>query len=121
MGRGSRASKALDRVWYNHAVSHHRQGGRPNATFKGGGFPDRRHQRVKPTKELIDAMYREEVERARATPPEEKLLAGLQMFDLVCRIMTDGIHDEFPDADEARVRQILKERLALARRLENLP
>jgi len=74
-----------------------------------------------PTKELIDALYWEEVLRARAMPPEEKLLAGPRLFERACRIMMDGIRDEFPDADPRRVQEILKARLALARRLENLP
>ena len=32
--------------------------------------------------------------------------------------MADGIRSQFPDADERRVQEILRERLALARRLE---
>ena len=35
--------------------------------------------------------------------------------------MADGIRDQFPDADEQRVKEILRERLALARQLENRP
>jgi len=69
--------------------------------------------------ELIDALYHEKVLRARAMSPEDKLMAGPRIFDRVCRIMADGIRDQFPDADEDRVQQILRERLALARRVEN--
>ncbi len=72
-----------------------------------------------PDPKLIDELYREEVRRARAMSPEEKLLAGPQLFDRACRIMADGIRNEYPDADETRVQEILRERLALARRLEN--
>jgi hypothetical protein len=32
--------------------------------------------------------------------------------------MADGIRDEYPDADEQRIGEILRERLASARRLE---
>ena len=71
-----------------------------------------------PGKELIDALYREEVLRAREMDPAEKLLAGARLFDRACRIMADGIRDQFPDADERRVQEILRERLALVRRLE---
>lgn len=74
---------------------------------------------MEPSKELIDDLYRERVLRARRTPPEEKLLAGARLFELSCRIMSDGIRDEFPEADEQRVREILLERLALQRRLED--
>jgi len=74
---------------------------------------------MEPTMELIDALYHEKVLRARAMSPEDKLMAGPRIFDRVCRIMADGIRDQFPDADEDRVQQILRERLALARRVEN--
>jgi hypothetical protein len=73
---------------------------------------------MEPSKELVDAIYRERVLRARRTLPEEKLLDGPQLFDLACRIMMDGIRDQFPEADEQRVREILAQRLALLRRLE---
>ena len=73
---------------------------------------------MEPTQELIDALLRERVLRARWTPPEQKLLDGPRLFDMACRIMKDGIRDQYPDADETRVEEILRERLALARRLE---
>jgi len=73
-----------------------------------------------PSKELIDELFRERVRAARAMSPEEKFLAGARLFDRSCRIMADGIRHQFPEADEDRVRQILAERLALIRRLEQL-
>jgi hypothetical protein len=73
---------------------------------------------VEPTQELIDDIYRERVLRARRTPLEQKLLAGPQLFDRACRLMEDGIRNEYPDADPQRVREILIERLNLLRRLE---
>jgi hypothetical protein len=73
---------------------------------------------MEPTRELIDQLYREEVRRAREMPPADKLIAGARLFDRACRLMMDGIRDEYPDADEATVRRILNERLELARRLE---
>jgi hypothetical protein len=74
---------------------------------------------MNPSREFIHQLDREEILRARAMPPEEKLLAGVRLFDRVCRVMEDGIRDEFPEADEAEVMRILRERLAIARRLEN--
>jgi hypothetical protein len=73
---------------------------------------------MEPTKELIDDLFRERVLRARRTPPDQKLLDGPRLFDFACRIMADGIRGQYPDADEARVREILAQRLALLRRLE---
>jgi hypothetical protein len=73
---------------------------------------------MEPTKELIDAIYRERVLRARATPPAEKFLQGARLFDMVCRIMRDGIRNQYPEADERRIEELLVHRLELARRLE---
>jgi hypothetical protein len=76
---------------------------------------------MEPTKQLLDDIFRERVLRARRTPPEEKLLDGPRLFDFACRIVMDGIRNQFPDADEKRVREILAERIALLRRLERRP
>jgi hypothetical protein len=76
---------------------------------------------MQPTQELIDDIYRERILRARRTPPEEKLLAGPRLFEYACRITMEGIRDQFPDADEVRVREVLAERLALRRKLEQWP
>ncbi len=73
---------------------------------------------MKSIKELADAIYREKVLRARATPPDQKLLDGPRLFDFACRIAADGIRNQYPDADEQRVREILAQRIALLRRLE---
>jgi hypothetical protein len=73
---------------------------------------------MQPIKELADAIYWDRVERARRMSPEDKFLAGPRLFDRSCRIMADGIRAQFPDADERRVQEILRERLALAMRLE---
>jgi hypothetical protein len=72
-----------------------------------------------PTGTPGDQLYRDEVLAARVMTPEEKLLAGPQLFDFACRIALDGIRHQFPDVDEQRVRQIVAEREELGRRLEN--
>jgi hypothetical protein len=68
-------------------------------------------------KELADDIYRERVLRARRTPIEQKILAGPELFDFACQITRAGIRDQNPGADEAQVEALLRERLALARRL----
>ncbi len=73
---------------------------------------------MQPTRELGDELFREEVLAARAMDPEEKLRAGPRLFDFACRIAIEGIRNQFPDADERRVREILAERVELGRRLE---
>ena len=72
-----------------------------------------------PTDELIDAVYRERVLWARAQSPDEKLLAGPRLFDCACRITMCGIRRQHPEADEEEVQRILRDRLALGRKLEN--
>ena len=72
-----------------------------------------------PTDELIDRLYRERVLWARAQPPAEKLWAGPRLFDCACRITMCGIRARHPQADEEEVLRILRQRLALARRLED--
>ena len=73
---------------------------------------------MQPTKELIDEIYRERVVRARRTPPQEKFLAGAELFEFACKVTVAGIRNQFPDASEERVREILRQRLELGRRLE---
>jgi hypothetical protein len=67
---------------------------------------------------LANNLFVERIRRARDMSVEEKFVAGLRLFDRTCSIMCDGIRAEYPDADERRVQEILRERLALARRLE---
>jgi len=76
---------------------------------------------MEPSQELVDAIYRERVLRARRTPPEEKFRAGPRLFERACRIMKEGIRHQHPEADERWVEQILRERLALQRRIEETP
>jgi len=73
---------------------------------------------MKPSRELIDEIERERIERARNTPPEEKILLGPRLFDRVCRIMRDGVRMQFPSANEEEVWRIFRERLAIAEKLE---
>jgi hypothetical protein len=68
-----------------------------------------------------DDLFWERVEAARHQSFEEKLLAGPRLFGRVCRIMMDGIRMQFPGASEDEVQRILRERLELARRLEDRP
>jgi hypothetical protein len=73
---------------------------------------------MEPVQELSEQLDQERVLRARSMSLEEKFLLGAELFDYACRITLDGIRSQFPDADEARVREILEERLRLQRQLE---
>ncbi len=72
------------------------------------------------TPEALDALYRDKVRAARGMSPSEKLLAGPCLFDLACEVTKAGIRAQCPAADEARVLEILRRRLTLARRLEEV-
>lgn len=69
-------------------------------------------------KELAADIFRERVLRARAMDPTEKFLAGQRLFEMACQVTMDGIRDDFPDADEDRVREILRQRLEWQERWE---
>ncbi len=60
---------------------------------------------------LVDRLYREELARARLTPPADKLLEGPRLFQRACRLMSDGIRHQHPDLDEAGVTMLLHARL----------
>lgn len=73
---------------------------------------------MKPTQELINSIYRDKVLRARRQPPGEKILDGPRLFANASVWAMAGIRAQHPDADEARVLEIFRQRLALKRRLE---
>ena len=73
---------------------------------------------MNPTPELIGQLDREDLEQARRMTPEQKLIAGAELFDYACEISKAGIRAQYPDADESEVLRILRERLELAERLE---
>jgi hypothetical protein len=65
----------------------------------------------------IDASYLERVERARRMSGEKKLLMALEQSVALEAVMKDGIRHQFPEADENEVREILRERLQILRRV----
>jgi len=73
---------------------------------------------MEPTQELADDIYRERVLRARATPPEQKLLDSFRLFEFGCRIMLDGVRNENPGADESQIQEIFARRFEIIRKLE---
>lgn len=72
---------------------------------------------MKPTPELIDAIYREKVLRARRTPIGRKFLAGAELFEMACDRMADGLRSENPGADAATIDSLVRQRLDRLRRL----
>ena len=70
------------------------------------------------TQRLIDELYREELREARTMAPEQKILAGQQLFEGACRMTLAGIRNQNPGASEAQCLEILRQRLELQRILE---
>jgi hypothetical protein len=67
---------------------------------------------------LADELYRERVLRARRTPPEEKFLAGEELFEYACSITLAGIRNQNPGFTDAECRLELERRLELRERME---
>ena len=67
---------------------------------------------------LAQELYRERVVEAREMLPEEKLLAGEELFDYACAITLAGIRNQFPGVSEEESLRILEERLELRERME---
>lgn len=72
------------------------------------------------TQRLIDELYREEVLEARAMKASDKIRAGQSLFESACRITLAGIHNQNPGATEEQCWEILRQRLILQRRLEEI-
>lgn len=67
---------------------------------------------------LIDDLYRERVVRARRTSPEEKFLAGEELFEWACSITLAGIRNENPEFSDEDCKRELDRRLELRERME---
>jgi len=76
---------------------------------------------MEPTPEMLRALRQERIERARRQHPVDKLLAGPELFDSARFFMVMGVQAQFPDANEAEVQRIVRERLAKARRKVGRP
>jgi hypothetical protein len=63
---------------------------------------------------LADALYREQVLRARRTPPEERMLEGVRMFDRECDMMRLEILKLNPNYSETDVSQEIRRHLKVA-------
>jgi hypothetical protein len=66
----------------------------------------------------MDDSTRRQIERARRMTPDERFREGLALCDRTFRLMQDGIRHQFPEATQAEVMRILRERLTKIRALE---
>ena len=70
------------------------------------------------TQRLIDELSREELIEARAMRPEDKVLAGQELFEAACRVTLAGIRNQNPNASEAESLEILRRRLEWWKKVE---
>lgn len=73
---------------------------------------------VSSRRDAFNDIIRSRVKQALRVAPAERLLAGLEHSDLSMKVVEDGIRHQYPEADDATVGQLLMERIALMRRLE---
>ena len=71
---------------------------------------------MKPTKELLDQIRRERILRARATPPEQRIIEGLKMTDAAVKFMEAAIRSQFPNFTDSEVSAEMERRYEIARR-----
>jgi hypothetical protein len=57
----------------------------------------------------------EQIERYRRMTGEQRLAIALELHELACNMAREGIRHQNPDADEAEVERLLRQRLQLAR------
>jgi len=65
-----------------------------------------------------DDMLMEQVEQALRMTPEERVWAGVELFESWCMLARGGILGNFPGADDAIILEKMKDRLAIARMLD---
>ena len=63
------------------------------------------------------AATNEQIARYRIMSGEERLRIALQLHELSCDVAREGIRRQHPEADDATVERLLRQRLTLARLL----
>jgi len=76
---------------------------------------------VEPTSELIDALYREKILRARRMTLQRRVEVGAELSDVGRQMMHEAIRRENPAASDEEVRQLIGQRLELKRKLDDTP
>ena len=76
---------------------------------------------MEPTDELVDAIYREKVMRSRRMSIGKRVEAGAELSDLGREMMRQAIRNDNPAASEQEVLLELRRRIALSRKLDDIP
>ena len=70
-------------------------------------------------RERLNEVYAADILYARQMPIEEKLFAGIRLFEYECQIAREAIRMTYPNADDALVEQLLREGLDRRREIED--
>ena len=73
-----------------------------------------------PHQPLIDQLYREEILRARAQTPQERLRGTFEVTKFALRLMRDHLRNRHPHADDAELVHLGRERLGKVRRMDEM-
>jgi hypothetical protein len=90
----------------------------PEGSRIDGGVPARIGAFMAALTALADALYREEVARARAMDPGDKLLEGPRLFHRSYRVMADGVRHRHPELSDDEVLARVVAQLARVRALD---
>jgi hypothetical protein len=76
---------------------------------------------MRPTDKLIEDLELDKLESARRMTPGDKLLAGPRLFDFSCQFALADIRRRNPQADPARLIELLRERVRIGLEIEDTP
>ncbi len=72
---------------------------------------------MNPHQPLMDQLYREEILRARTQTPQQRVAGAFGIAPFARAMMEAGIRSQHPDADDAEVLRLGRERIAKVRRM----
>ena len=72
---------------------------------------------MNPHQPLINELYREEILRSRDQTPQERMAGAFAIAPLARALMYAGIRRQHPEADEAGLLRLARERIAKGRRM----
>jgi hypothetical protein len=98
------------------------EGGEGSKVFAGGELDSALGWHlVEPTPELVDAIYREKVLRARRMTVQRRMEVGAELSDVGRQMMREAILRQNLMATEEEIRVEMRKRFELARKLRDIP
>jgi tRNA U55 pseudouridine synthase TruB len=76
---------------------------------------------MEPTAELVDAIYRDKVMRSRKMTIGRRVEVGAELSDLGRQMMREAIRRDMPGSSQQEIQMELRRRIALSRKLDDIP